>query len=179
MDKPEEPVDGNALWRASADSRAEVERQDIAESDAHDQADAEAKDLAGAAAQVEPAGRVSNRDLWRLAAVMNDRCGTLERGIQSMLGHVDSGFDDLRANMRDLRGVVNDQLHEQDEHIDTLALAVETLREVVAPMRARWDVRNALLKGSWKLTTLMIGATAMISGLIVRFGPPWLWHCGM
>jgi hypothetical protein len=144
-----------------------------------------AREAAEAAARVladshnEPSGRVTNRDLWLLSAAVNDRCSTLERAQSQALEHIDSGFDDLRVNMRDLRCVVNDQLHSQDEHIDVLAGAVETLRVVLAPMRARWDVRNALLKGSWKLTTAMIGAAAMISGLIVRFGPPWMWRCGM
>jgi hypothetical protein len=169
----------NKLWRASAESRAETERQDIDDANAHDQAVIDAKDRADDVAQEEPSGRVSNRDLWRLSAVMNDRCSAIDHGLQSMLDHVDSGFDDLRANMRDLRGVVNEQLHAQDQRIAEGHAEVDKLREVIEPMRRGWDIRVALLKGSWKLTGAMIGAAAVISGLIVRFGPPWFWHFGI
>jgi hypothetical protein len=150
-----DPVANNVKWKESAAARAEKGRSDIADADEEDRA---------------VKGRVTNRDLWLLSASVNDRCSSLERAQANALEHIDIGFDDLRSNMRDLRGVVNEQLHAQDEHIDTLAKAVETLRSLVAPMRARWDVKNALLKGSWKLTGAMIGVTGIVTGIIAHYG---------
>jgi hypothetical protein len=161
-----------ALAKLSADA-AESRDKVMAEA-------AEARDkvmAAAVAAREEPTGKVTNKDLWRLSAALNDRSSILERGQQSMLEHVDAGFDDLRANMLDLRGVVNEQLHKQDEHIDAVAQSITDLAKVVAPMRARWDIKNALLKGSWKLTAAMIGATSIVTGVVAHYGLyVWLWQ---
>jgi hypothetical protein len=159
MSEDEKPVAAAKLEEAAQIARDRLTRE--AE---------EAAARVTADSQREPTGRVTNRDLWLLSAALNDRISTVERGQNAMLEHVDAGFEDLRANMLDLRGVVNDQLHKQDSVIEKVAQAVADLAKVVAQMRRGFDVKNALLKGSWKLTFGLLTLVSIISGAVAHYG---------
>jgi hypothetical protein len=119
--------------------------------------------------QTEPRlGRITNRSVWDAFCAMNDRCNTLDQGQSDLLCHIDKGFESLRDDSRemrnemsDLRKGVNDSLHVFDRRL--------------RPIERGWDIKTALLKGSWKLTTLMIGAAAVLASIFTHFGLPWQW----
>ena len=113
--------------------------------------------------------------MWRLWAAVGERCGTIEHSMQSMLDRVDTGFNDLRANMLDLRQIVNEQLHSQDQHIDAGKTEIDELRKIVEPMRRGWDFRVALLRSSWKLTTVIVMVAGFVGGIFAELGLPWQW----
>jgi hypothetical protein len=128
----------------------------------------EGTDIPDEEPKAERLGRITTRSVWDAFNAMNDRCNTLEQGQSSLLEHIDKGFDagradsqEMRGEMSQLRGVVNDQLHEFDKRL--------------RPIERGWDLKVALLRGSWKLTGLMISTAAIVSALLARFGLPWQW----
>jgi len=106
-------------------------------------------------------GRVTNRDLLEVVQTVNRRLDAQTARLDAMVAHFDSGLGRLGGEVAELRRVTNARLHEFEGRL--------------VPLERGWDLRVALLRGSWKLTTALLMAAGIISGLLARYGPPWEW----
>lgn len=116
----------------------------------------------------KPNGRVTTRDLLGVVQATNAAIALMSQRVDAQTAHYDAGLGRVSACLESLRNTVNEQLHQFEKRVDEVEKS-ETARRVM------WNIKVALLRGSWKLTTLMVTAVSIITGVIVRWGFPWEW----
>lgn len=108
-----------------------------------------------------PNGKVTNKDLWFLSTTTNGRIDLLISHVDAQTRHYDAGLALVNLCIENLRGAVNERLHEHEQRIDKLEQG--------------FSLRTMLVQHSWKIATFVFMAAGALGGAISRFGLPWEW----
>ena len=115
--------------------------------------------------------RPTHADLLAVMRDVHGWCDALSTRIEKQTEHIDQSLSEIRQSIEALREATNHRMEQFETRVDSIEKK-EAARLALATFK------NALLKGSWKLTTFIVMAASMISGLITRYGAPWMWHFG-